>query len=146
MPNRINIHLIAPCGMNCAVCRAYLRPHNPCHGCNDVEQNKPKTRAGCSLRLCDKRSGDFCYECAEFPCDRLKRLDLRYRTRYGMSEIENLEHIRDNGMRSFLAKERKRWISDRGVFCVHDQTCYKFAVGKTEPGKGKQKRCQFDKI
>jgi len=116
--------LIAPCGMNCGICRAYLRQRNPCHGCSDAEQNKPRTRLNCRLRVCKKRSGDFCCNCTEFPCDRLKHLDKRYRTRYGMSEIENLEYIRDHGIRKFVERERKRWISEQGILCVHDKTFY----------------------
>jgi hypothetical protein len=112
---------IAPCGMNCGICRAHLRPKNPCHGCHDAEQNRSKTRANCRLRLCTKRTSTFCYDCDEFPCDRLKRLDARYRTRYGMSEIEYLQYIRDNGMEQFLEKERERWLSDKGILCVHDK-------------------------
>ncbi len=124
MSNRISKTLIAPCGMNCGICKAHLRPHNPCHGCNNAELNKPKTRLYCRLRVCEKRTGAFCYDCAEFPCDHLTRLDLRYRTRYGMSEIANLEWIRENGIRSFLDKERKQWISEKGVLCVHDKKYY----------------------
>ena len=37
----------------------------------------------------------YCYECDGFPCARVKRLDKRYRTKYEMSMIENLEYIRD---------------------------------------------------
>lgn len=110
--------------MNCGVCKAFLRQHNPCHGCNDAEENKPKTRVNCRLRICDKRIGKFCCDCAEFPCDRLRHLDHRYRTRYGMSQIENLACIRDKGIRKFLVNERKRWMSEKGVFCVHDQRYY----------------------
>jgi hypothetical protein len=112
---------IAPCGMNCGICKAYLRKKNPCHGCHEAEQNMPITRVNCRIRTCDKRTGDFCYDCDQFPCDRLKHLDKRYRTRYGMSEIENLEHIRDRGMESFQENERARWTSEKGVFCVHDK-------------------------
>jgi hypothetical protein len=125
MPDRINRNLIAPCGMNCGICRAFLRQHNPCHGCNNAEQNKPKTRVHCRLRACIKRSGRLCCCCAVFPCDRLRRLDLQYRTRYGMSQIENLEFIRDNGIKRFLEQERKRWMGEVGVFCVHDKKYYK---------------------
>ena len=125
MPAIINEYLIAPCGMNCAICKAHLRQKNPCHGCRDAEKNKPKTRLHCRLRTCDKRTGAFCYECTEFPCDRLRHLDLRYRTRYGMSEIENLEYIRKNGMNKFLKNETKRWINEKGLFCIHDGTYYK---------------------
>jgi hypothetical protein len=110
--------------MNCGICRAFLREHNPCHGCDSAELNKPKTRVHCRLRICEKRNGRFCCNCAEFPCDRLRRLDLRYRTRYGMSEIENLEFIRDNGIKRFLENERKRWICEEGIFCVHDKKYY----------------------
>ncbi len=124
MPNRINKNLIAPCGMNCGICRAFLRRRNPCHGCNDAEQNKPKTRVHCRLRVCEKRRSDFCFDCPEFPCDRLRHLDLRYRTRYGMSQIDNLEYIRDKGIRKFLEKECRKWIREKGVFCVHDRRYY----------------------
>ena len=126
-PSHFDETLIAPCGMNCGVCRAYLRPKNPCHGCRDAEQNLPKSRVNCRMRLCTERTGPFCYDCAEFPCDRLRHLDRRYRTRYGMSEIENLEYIRDHGIERFLENERARWVSERGVLCVHDRRWYSSA-------------------
>ena len=122
--NGINKNLIAPCGMNCALCRAYRRPNNPCHGCWDAEQNMPKTRLNCKMRLCDKRTDRFCYACTEFPCDRLRLMDRRYRTRYGMSEIENLEFIRDRGIRRFLEREREKYLSEKGILCVHDKKFY----------------------
>lgn len=118
------VALIAPCGMNCGICKAHLRPHNPCHGCRDAEQNKPKTRTQCGLRNCRKRKGEFCYDCTEFPCGRLEHLDHRYRTQYGMSEIENLEYIRDNGIDRFLERERVRWVSSKGILCAHDRMHY----------------------
>ncbi len=125
MATAIDKTLIAPCGMNCAICKAHLRQRNPCHGCNHVEQNKPKTRVLCRLRVCSKRKGKFCWDCAEFPCDRLRHLDRRYRTRYGMSQIENLERIRDKGIAKFLEEELQRWVCEEGVFCVHDRKYYR---------------------
>ncbi len=125
MRNRITQNLIAPCGMNCGICKAFLRQKNPCHGCNNAGLNKPKTRVYCRLRICGKRRGQYCCDCAEFPCDRLGRLDQRYRTRYGTSQIENLEIIRDNGIRKFVAAERRRWTSEKGSFCVHDRKYYR---------------------
>jgi len=41
-----------------------------------------------------------------------------------MSEIENLEYIRDKGIEKFLEKETKRWISEKGILCVHDKKYY----------------------
>jgi len=125
MPGPITNNFIAPCGMNCAICRVHLRPSHPCHGCGDAEMNRPKTRVHCRLRICHKRTGHFCFECSEFPCERLKHLDARYRTRYGMSQIENLDYIRSRGIREFLELERKKWIGEQGVLCVHDGKYYK---------------------
>ena len=38
-----------------------------------------------------------------------------------MSQIENLEFIRSEGIRKFFESERKRWISEKGTFRVHDK-------------------------
>jgi hypothetical protein len=119
----ITQNLIAPCGMNCGICRAFLREKNSCHGC--INLGDDRARAHCRLRVCTKRTGTFCCRCPEFPCERLWRLDKRYRTKYGMSEIENLEFIREYGIRKFVASERKRWISKKGILCVHDRKYYK---------------------
>ena len=125
MKNPITQNLIAPCGMNCGICKGYLREKNLCPGCKYIKESKPKTRVKCRLRICAKRTGKFNCNCPEFPCDRLRHLDKRYRTTYGMSEIENLEFIREEGIRRFVAKERKRWISEKGIFCVHDMKYYR---------------------
>jgi hypothetical protein len=58
----------------------------------------------------------------------LKRLDERYRRRYGMSEIGNLEYIRDHGLGRFLRKETKRWVWGRCILCVHDRKYYEMAL------------------
>lgn len=39
---RINRNLIAPCGMNCGVCIAYLREKNRCQGCWKAEKKSLK--------------------------------------------------------------------------------------------------------
>jgi hypothetical protein len=116
--------MIAPCGFNCGICRAYLRRKNPCRGCAAPGTARFKSCENCRMRRCEQRTGPFCFECAEFPCERLRRLDRRYRTRYGMSECENLLFIRDHGIEAFLAMERGRWVSDRGILCVHDREYY----------------------
>jgi hypothetical protein len=116
--------LIAPCGMNCAICKAHLRRRNPCDGCRDAALNQPPTRVHCRIRRCPDRTGTFC-DCAKFPCGRLVHLDHRYQTRYGMSEIENLEFIRKYGIRKFLTSECRRWVSEEGILCVHDKNRYR---------------------
>lgn len=124
MKKTIGIDSIAPCGMNCAVCRARLREKNTCGGCHTITEGRQKTLVNCKLRTCTKRTGGYCFDCEEFPCARLKQLDKRYRTKYGMSEIENLIFIRDSGIEKFVEKENKRWVTEEGIYCVHDKNRY----------------------
>jgi hypothetical protein len=120
--------LIAPCGMNCGICMAYVRDRNKCPGCRGTDANKPVTRVRCKIKNCgifQKDGAKLCFECGNFPCDNLKHLDKRYRTKYNMSMIENLEYIRDYGIRKFLKNEDVRWTCSRcgGSICVHKGTC-----------------------
>jgi uncharacterized OB-fold protein len=57
----------------------------------------------------------------------VKHMDKRYRTRYNMSVIENLENIQRLGIRKFVANEKIRWACPNcgGMICVHRQYCYR---------------------
>ena len=109
--------------MNCGICSAYLRDERKCPGCKKAGQ---KFHATCIIKNCDKiKKIRFCSDkCEKYPCQRLKSLDKRYRTKYGMSMIENLENIRKNGIRKFINKEKKRWIKGNKIFCVHNKKYY----------------------
>lgn len=121
--------LIAPCGMNCAICMAYLREKNRCPGCREIDINKPDTRSKCKIKNCEYiaiKKNKFCIGCDKLPCQRMKNLDKRYRTKYDMSMLENLEYIKQNGIEKFVKKERERWRCPKcgGVICVHRKICY----------------------
>lgn len=120
--------LIAPCGMNCGICLAYLRPKNKCTGCRIELTSKPKTRTLCKIKNCSyfsKGSSKFCYGCTDYPCKRLEQLDKRYRTKYHMSMIENLDNIKMLGLDKFVQNERTRWRCPQcgGAICVHKGFC-----------------------
>ena len=51
----------------------------------------------------------FCFECEDFPCKHIKSLDKRYRIKYHMSMMDNLKHIQEHGIDSFLEAEGKKW-------------------------------------
>jgi hypothetical protein len=123
-----NEKLIAPCGMNCGICHAYLRDKNVCFGCWGSNEGKPKYCQTCIIKNCGKLAeteSKFCYECSTYPCARLKRLDKRYTTKYKMSMLENLEMIRDKGIDIFMKNEEKRWACTKcgGKICVHKGLC-----------------------
>lgn len=115
--------LIAPCGINCGVCLHYLRKCNKCPGCF-TGRKVNHVPIKCGIRLCKDRQGEYCFNCDKFPCERLKRLDKRYKDRYGMSEIENLKTIKKAGIKYLLAQEEKKWVNSDGVYCVHDKKRY----------------------
>lgn len=125
LPASFHEGLIAPCGMNCALCIGYLRDKKRCPGCNGDDDTKPRSCAECSIKTCVERRGDYCFECARYPCARLRRLDARYRTKYGMSMLGNLCSISQAGMEAFLTLERDRWECPGcgGVISVHRECC-----------------------
>jgi hypothetical protein len=128
--SEMDTQLIAPCGMNCGICLAYLRAKNVCKGCWSINSSSSLSRSTCSIRNCEllqKTDSKFCYECAKFPCTRLKQLDKRYRLKYKMSMLENLQNIEKTGLVSFVQNESLRWKCETcgGTICVHRGYCIK---------------------
>lgn len=120
--------LIAPCGMNCGTCIAYLRDKNKCKSCRSLSEDAGKSRLECRIRNCvelpDKTSG-FCSDCKSFPCRRIRNIDKRYRTKYHTSFIENLTMISERGVDAFLAFEtmRRTCPECESVLSVHRDKC-----------------------
>jgi hypothetical protein len=127
-PNTIPTALIAPCGMNCRLCRAFQRKKNTCPGCRSDDSMLPKSCALCRIRTCENLAAadaKYCFSCDSFPCQRLRHLDKRYRTRYGMSMIDNLTKIKTYGVRRFVASQKAKWSCPGcgALVCVHDPEC-----------------------
>ncbi len=105
------ISLIAPCGINCGLCIVYQEGHK-CKGCNSTSEYKPKHCVTCSIKTCEKRidlDSGYCYECQSFPCKVLKKLDRRYRSKYGVSVLDNLVDIKTQGNSRFLKSDNRDW-------------------------------------
>ena len=120
--------LIGPCGMNCGICYAFLREKNKCPGCRAFNEEEPVSIARCKIRNCGfikTREVEFCFECESYPCKNLKNLDKRDKTKYNMSEIDNLEHIREKGLTSLVENERKKWTCPEcgGTINMHKRVC-----------------------
>lgn len=125
--------LIAPCGMNCSLCIAYQFKQKDlnkqgfhrkyCPGC--IPRGENCTHMADSCELLGKGLVRFCNECQDYPCKRLKDLDKRYRSKYHMSMIENLNAIKENGMQEFLANQDEKWRCSTcgGTICCHNGLC-----------------------
>jgi hypothetical protein len=103
--------MIGPCGINCGICTTHLRAKDQCGGCNTDSTHKPKHCLNCAIKTCDQKPeiSLFCFDCKKYPCPRLKKLDQRYITKYGMSPIDNLNEIKKIGLKKFMRLENTRW-------------------------------------
>jgi hypothetical protein len=120
--NPFKTTLIAPCGMDCAICMAFLREKNRCGGCYAPDR---KCSKNCTIFACGNIRDRYYHNCGEFPCRRLKQLDERYRKKYHMSMLDNLAAIKKDGIRAFLKSERERWTCTAcgGTIDVHHYRC-----------------------
>ena len=146
--------LVAPCGMNCALCAAYLAKKNDvrsqgvkmpiCAGCRPRGKQCAYLKKWCpNLR---NQKVTFCFECADFPCKRPKTIDKRYRTRYQTSFIENLSFIKVNGMEKFLEVQKEKWKCPKcgGTVCLHNGICFNCELEKLKAKKRKFRREETD--
>jgi hypothetical protein len=120
--------LIAPCGINCRLCRAYVRDKKACPGCRSENTFKSISCIQCKIKNCEKMvtgKFEYCFECGKFPCARLTHLDKRYRTKYGTSAIENLNSIKKSGIKNFVKNENKKWTCPEcgARICMHKPQC-----------------------
>jgi hypothetical protein len=118
--------MVASCGMNCTYCYAHHKKKKPCLGCRMNDKSKPASCRKCKLKDCAiKKNIRFCYECDEYPCIQIKRLDKSYQIRYQESLINNMEVIKSKGMYYYLDFEKKRLKCPkcRGTLNLHHKIC-----------------------
>ena len=123
--------LIAPCGLDCSLCRHYLENDRYCQGCRGPKEYKYSyCKERCEIMNCEKwQSGkyQFCIECPDFPCPATQEKEDRYQTKYVLKEspYTNMRKIRDAGIEQFMKEEKAQWTCPQcgGVICVHTGVC-----------------------
>jgi len=125
MPEKLEDSLFAPCGIDCGACYGHLKKKKPCGGCLVDGAARRGRCEVCSLKTCARERGFVrCFECPTFPCARLRRLDKTYRTRYGLSLVEQGERARRDGVAAFLSGDALRWkCACGGAISQHDRVC-----------------------
>lgn len=95
-----------------------------CLGCRPDDKGCSFLKNDCK-KLTD-RSLEYCFECEDFPCKNLQYLDERYSQRYGMSMIDNLTYIEENGVDKFLEQQEEKYECPEcgETICVHTNICY----------------------
>lgn len=132
----IDRDLIAPCGMNCAVCSRYLAYRNSlkksqCRGCRPDNKKCSYLFEKCSginNSVSGTSRASFCSECDQYStCKQISRMDKRYRTKYSMSVKDNLDFIKKEGMDKFSGEQYRKYKCDRcgGLISIHNRKCFK---------------------
>ena len=106
----INPILFAPCGVNCMVCYKHCDAGTPCAGCLQDEKGKPAHCRKCKIKDCirEKRLA-YCFECPGYPCPQIRYLDKSYRTRYGVSLMENSAFVKEHGPTAFMKRQQETY-------------------------------------
>ena len=126
MAEEIPVAMVAPCGINCAACRAHLRKNKPCPGCRGQDTFKSQHCVTCKMKICALGQGlDFCVDCASFPCATVKHIDKRYREKYQISLIGCALRLKTVGAQQYMIEEKEKWtcVECGGIISLHDHFC-----------------------
>ncbi|TXT67676.1 MAG: hypothetical protein BAJALOKI1v1_30039 [Promethearchaeota archaeon] len=114
--------LVVRCGLWCGSCRAYLLEKKDlfkqkgyqrgCKGCWIQNKNCAFLKKGCAAL--ENNEIAFCYECEDFPCAKLQKLDSTYKTRYKIDLVENLRRLEEVGKDNWI-ENKKRCINVQNV-------------------------------
>jgi hypothetical protein len=130
--NPISEELVAPCGMNCAICSRYLSfvnnlKRSECVGCRPRNEPCEYLFKKCTgINHTSEDNVAFCYECDQYPCKQINRMDDRYRENYGMSVKDNLGHINQMGIEDFIEEQYRihRCPKCNGLVSIHNRKCF----------------------
>lgn len=118
--------LFAPCGMNCMVCYKHCNHKKPCSGCLKNGEGKPEHCRTCRIKDCVNSKGlSYCFACADYPCRYISSLEKSYRTRYGVSLMDNSAYVKAHGPEDFLERQKEQYTCSAcgGVVSLHDAAC-----------------------
>ncbi|MBN1254681.1 MAG: DUF3795 domain-containing protein [Deltaproteobacteria bacterium] len=130
--NPISEQLIAPCGMNCAICSRYLAYINKlkrsqCVGCRSKHERCTYLFNKCTgVNNTSQDNAVFCFECGEYPCKQINRMDDRYRKNYMMSVKSNLDCIKKRGIDKFIDEQYKKYRCSKcgELISIHNRKCF----------------------
>ncbi|MFW9939502.1 MAG: hypothetical protein ACFFFT_00580 [Candidatus Thorarchaeota archaeon] len=73
-----------------------------------------------------KKELNYCYECEQFPCQNLQKIDFQYQERWSVNLVENLKRIKVVGVEKWLQEQKVLYTCPGcgGEICIHDTECY----------------------
>ena len=128
------LNVAGPCGFYCGTCRHFLarekgllqqkKLKHGCRGCRLQDKRCSWIKRDCARIR--KKQISFCFECEDFPCENLKKLDQRHVRDDNVSLIDNLIRIEKIGAEGWLEEQADFWRCPEcgGNICVMDGECY----------------------
>lgn len=99
---------VALCGLNCGLCPRYHTEGNSrCPGCGG--ENFYDKHPSCKVINCAEKHGgvEFCFDCAEYPCERYKQLGDRDSFITYQNVIRDIEKAKNN-TEEYVAQQREK--------------------------------------
>ena len=94
---------ISVCGLNCTKCD--LLEQGECNGCRGSLENH--WSPDCQFLACIKDRGfDYCYECEEFPCDKINSFASDGHEHHRIT-IENLKSMKKIGLKKWIENQKE---------------------------------------
>lgn len=126
MTKRPTADMMAPCGVMCYACSAFLDEKRPCPGCRaPAQKQKRKSCQNCAKKRCAAEKGlAWCFACSAFPCGRIKSLSKRYVRNYGIDLVQNGLCAKQD-MDAFLETQQVRFACREcgGTIDQHHRRC-----------------------
>lgn len=142
MDKKERFDFVAPCGIDCGTCELNICRDNPvltkyligrgipenripCDGCRNIEGKCPVISGTCATYSCiTEKNHNFCFECSDFPCNKLNPAADRADVLPHNTKVFNLCTIQKKGVEEFV--KRSGEIKQR------------YYKGKMEVGSGPQ--------
>ena len=89
-------NMIAPCGLNCAVCSEALRKDSPCVGCRNEGYKGEYCANLCKIVKCEIRKtlhDGVCDKCPQYPCREIVDKECWYANAYPMNSCKEKRFV-----------------------------------------------------
>lgn len=113
MSNQNIWNLVAPCGLYCRECTAFL--NRECRGCRSNKGLSKEYRKYCKIYECSHgKKIRICLECKEFPCEFFDffKAETLESSSWFLDIWSNMKQIKQMSLANFL-KKKENWLRKR---------------------------------
>lgn len=113
MSNASKWKIVAPCGLYCGECTAFL--NRECGGCRSNEGLSKEYRKYCKIFKCSSSKNlRICLECKDFPCNFFDffKAETLESSSWFLDIWCNMKQIKETGLTDFL-KNKEDWLRKR---------------------------------